>query len=357
MIVLLMSFLMPPLDFPILPAHEPGQIVDVGATARIELVLLVVWAVFSFIGLVMGIVVKFRKAAVRRFCEENTDIAHIYHNGRWHNGVREKLIVRRIDGYRPHKFRLGVYALSGRKELGMYLERHLSKGNRFVRLAPLRIDVSSGNGYFLLMDDDRCRLLEIPEYNRIDKNIFEAAIEQCIWNEEFIGEQDIYILLRKERYGMNLTFREATREDCVLILSFIKELAEYEKMADEVVATPQLLEEWIFDKQTAEAFFPMIDGKEVGFAVYCKNFSTFLGRAGMYLEDIYVQPEYRGQGIGKAALMHLMEIAKQRGYGRMEWVCLDWNTPSIEFYLKLGAEQLSEWTTYRLTRDDFERLT
>ena len=157
--------------------------------------------------------------------------------------------------------------------------------------------------------------------------------------------------------NVNLTFREATRDDCALILYFIKAIAQYEKLEDSVVATTEILEEWIFDKQSAWVIFPMVDGKEVGYAVYCQSFSTFLGRAGMYLEDIYVMPEYRGQGIGKALFVHLVEIAKQRGYGRMEWVCLDWNTPSIEFYIKLGAEQLNEWTTYRLTREDMENIT
>ena len=157
--------------------------------------------------------------------------------------------------------------------------------------------------------------------------------------------------------SVKLTFREATRDDCALILDFIKAIARYEKLEDEVVATTEVLEEWIFDKQTAWVVFPMVDGKEVGYAVYCRNFSTFLGRAGMYLEDIFVLPEYRGQGIGKALFVELVEIAKQRGYGRMEWVCLDWNTPSIEFYKKLGAEQLNEWTTYRLTREGLENIT
>ena len=154
-----------------------------------------------------------------------------------------------------------------------------------------------------------------------------------------------------------LTFRQATREDCPLILHFIKALAEYEKMLDEVVATEALLEEWIFDKQSAWVIFAVLDGKEVGFAVYCKNFSTFVGRAGMYLEDIYIVPEHRGKGIGKALFVKLIDIAKRDGFGRMEWTCLDWNTPSIEFYMKLGAEQMNEWTTYRLTRDDFNKIT
>jgi len=155
---------------------------------------------------------------------------------------------------------------------------------------------------------------------------------------------------------MNLTFREATREDATLVLDFIKQLAEYEKMSDDVVATAETLEEWIFDKQAAEVIFALVDGAEVGFAVYCKNFSTFVGRAGLYLEDLYVQPKYRGQGIGKAMLARLVEIAKERGYGRMEWVCLDWNKPSIDFYLKLGAVPLDEWTTYRLTQEGLENF-
>ena len=144
------------------------------------------------------------------------------------------------------------------------------------------------------------------------------------------------------------TFRQAQRCDCALILDFIKGIARYEKLEDKVIATAELLEEWIFDKQSAWVIFPIVDGKEVGFAVFCQNFSTFMGRAGMYLEDIYIMPGYRGQGIGKALFMHLVEIAERRGYGRMEWQCLDWNTPSIEFYKKLGAEQMSEWTTYRM---------
>ena len=141
-----------------------------------------------------------------------------------------------------------------------------------------------------------------------------------------------------------LCFRLANRSDTALILRFIKELADYEKMADEVVANEQLLEEWIFDKQKAEVIFAVADGKEVGFALFFHNFSTFLGRAGIYLEDLYVKPEYRGKGYGKSILKKLASIAVERGCGRLEWWCLDWNKPSIDFYLSLGAEPMSDWT-------------
>lgn len=147
----------------------------------------------------------------------------------------------------------------------------------------------------------------------------------------------------------NRTFRFAKREDTALILEFIKALAEYEHMLDEVVATEALLEEWIFDKQKAEVLFVLESGKEVGFALFFHNFSTFLGRAGIYLEDLFVKPDHRGNGHGKALLKKLASIAEERGCGRLEWCCLDWNKPSIDFYLSLDAEPLSDWTTYRLT--------
>jgi len=155
---------------------------------------------------------------------------------------------------------------------------------------------------------------------------------------------------------MSLTFRFATKEDSALVLKFIRELAVYEKMENEVVATEATIEEWIFDKEAAQVFFALWDGVEVGFAVFCRNFSTFVGRAGLYLEDVYIQPEYRGRGIGNAILKKLAQIAVERGYGRMEWQCLDWNTPSIEFYLKLGAVQMSGWTTYRLAGESLQKM-
>ena len=154
----------------------------------------------------------------------------------------------------------------------------------------------------------------------------------------------------------NLTFRNAERKDTALILRFIKELAEYEKMSDQVVAHEAKLKEWIFDKQKAEVIFALEDGKEVGCALFFHNFSTFLGRAGIYLEDLYVKPEYRGKGYGKAILKRLASIAAERGCGRLEWWCLDWNKPSIDFYTSLGAEPMSDWTVYRITGDTLKQL-
>ena len=155
---------------------------------------------------------------------------------------------------------------------------------------------------------------------------------------------------------MNVTFRTARREDTPLLLSFINELASYENMLDQVVATEELLGVWLFDQQRAEAFFAVKDGLEIGFALFFYNFSTFLGRAGIYLEDLYVKPEHRGQGIGKAIFRELANIALQRKCGRLEWACLDWNKPSIAFYLALGAQVMDEWTVYRLSGDSLNRL-
>lgn len=153
-----------------------------------------------------------------------------------------------------------------------------------------------------------------------------------------------------------LSFRFAKEQDCSLILLFIRELAAYEKMSDEVVATEALLKEWLFEKKLAEVVFACIDGREIGFALFFHNFSTFVGRAGLYLEDLYVLPEYRGRGAGKALLKKLAAIAKERGCGRMEWVCLDWNRPSIDFYLSLGAVPMDDWTIYRVAGSRLDDL-
>ena len=136
----------------------------------------------------------------------------------------------------------------------------------------------------------------------------------------------------------------------------IQALAEYEKMSDEVVATEDMLREWIFEKKKAEVLLVSEERVEVGFALFFHSFSTFLGRAGIYLEDLFVLPEYRGRGYGKALLKRLAEITEERGCGRLEWACLDWNKPSIEFYMSLGAKPMDIWTTYRLTGDTLKKM-
>lgn len=151
-----------------------------------------------------------------------------------------------------------------------------------------------------------------------------------------------------------IMFRYAERRDVPEILRLIVELAEYEKLEDQVIATEEILEEWLFEKKKAEVLLPVLDGEIIGYALFFHNFSTFLGRAGIYLEDLYIRPEYRGNGYGKAALQHLAGIALERGCGRLEWSCLDWNQPSIDFYLSLGAEPQKGWTVYRLTGDTLE---
>ena len=153
-----------------------------------------------------------------------------------------------------------------------------------------------------------------------------------------------------------ISFKFAKKEDTGLILDFIKKLAEYEKLLDEVVATEDLFKEWIFEKEKAEVIFPLYDGKEVGFALFFHNFSTFLGRSGIYLEDLFVLGEYRNKGLGKATLKQLAKITVERGCGRLEWSCLDWNKPSIDFYLSLKAVPMEGWSVYRLTGESLKSL-
>ncbi|MBQ0072245.1 MAG: GNAT family N-acetyltransferase [Spirochaetales bacterium] len=153
-----------------------------------------------------------------------------------------------------------------------------------------------------------------------------------------------------------MEFRFANEKDIPLILSFVKELASYEKMEEEVQATEELYQEWIFEKKKAEVLFVLEEEKEVGFALFFHNFSTWVGKAGLYLEDLYVRPEYRKKGYGKGLLKKLASIAIERGCGRFEWWCLDWNQPSIDFYLSLGAEPMKEWTTYRVSGENLEKL-
>lgn len=156
---------------------------------------------------------------------------------------------------------------------------------------------------------------------------------------------------------MGIIYRKASEKDVGTILAFIKALAEYEHMENDVVATEELLTEWIFEKGKANVVIAEEDGVPAGFALYFYNFSTFLGRAGIYLEDLFVKPEFRGRGYGKGLITKLAEIALDEGCGRLEWSCLDWNTPSIDFYKSIGAVPMDEWTVYRLTVPEMKSLT
>lgn len=146
-----------------------------------------------------------------------------------------------------------------------------------------------------------------------------------------------------------MTVRQAVETDTALILRFIKELADYEGLLHEVVATKDILHQSLFIDKAAEVVIAEEDGKPIGFALFFHNFSTFLGKAGIYLEDLYITPEARGKGYGKRMLAYLANLAKQRGCGRLEWWCLDENTPSVEFYKRLGAEAMEDWTVYRVS--------
>ncbi|MDR3247903.1 MAG: GNAT family N-acetyltransferase [Treponema sp.] len=147
------------------------------------------------------------------------------------------------------------------------------------------------------------------------------------------------------------TFRLAEPQDSALILEFVRDLAEYEKLLDAVKATEEGFKKYIFDEKKAEVIIAEYDEKPAGFALYFHTFSTFVGRPGIYLEDLFVKPEYRGKGLGKTLLTFLAKIAVDRNCGRLEWACLDWNEPSIQFYKSQGANPLSEWTTYRVSGD------
>jgi len=150
--------------------------------------------------------------------------------------------------------------------------------------------------------------------------------------------------------------RFATEKDVPIILGFIKELAEYENMSKDVVATEELLIKNIFHEKLAQVIIAEFDKEAVGFALFFNNFSTFLGKGGIYLEDLYVKPSMRNKGVGKTLLKYLANLTLEKGYGRLEWSCLDWNEPSIAFYKERGAIPMDEWTIYRVTGENLKTL-
>lgn len=154
----------------------------------------------------------------------------------------------------------------------------------------------------------------------------------------------------------NITFKIAERNDSPLILEYIKKLADYEHRLDEVIASESDIEKCIFDEKQAEVIFALLEGEVIGFALYFLSFSTYIGNVNMHLEDLFIEPEYRGNGYGKALLKELGRIALERDYGRMEWTCLSWNKPSIDFYLKIGAE-LKDWKLFHFKGESLEKFT
>ncbi|MCL1803923.1 MAG: GNAT family N-acetyltransferase [Eubacteriaceae bacterium] len=156
--------------------------------------------------------------------------------------------------------------------------------------------------------------------------------------------------------SQNIEIRSATRDDSALILSFVKGLAHHVHLQQYVVSTEDMIEDCIFNKKAAEVIFASLDGVDAGFAVFYQTFSTFLGKAGLYLEDLYVLPDYRGKGIGTELLRSLAQISVERGYCRIEWCVLDWNSGSIEFYKSLGAEAVDGCTIYQMSGEAIDSL-
>lgn len=154
----------------------------------------------------------------------------------------------------------------------------------------------------------------------------------------------------------DITFRKAVRDDLPLIYSFIKELAEYQHLEDQMIATEESLEKLLFEENRADVIFCVYKDVEIGFAVYYRIFSTLLAKCGIHLEDLYVKPEYRRHGFGRAILRKLAQITRDQGFERLEWCCLNWNKNSIAFYLSIGATPMDEWTTYRLSGDALKKV-
>ena len=157
-------------------------------------------------------------------------------------------------------------------------------------------------------------------------------------------------------YKVTMKIKEITQTDIPTLLELIKDLAKYEQLLNQVSANEDLLTQWIINEKKANALLLEYNHTIVGFVLYFNNFSTFLGKPGIYLEDLYIKEDYRNKGFGKQVFKYLANECIQKGYGRLEWSVLDWNEPSIQFYQKLGAVPMSDWTTYRLTESELKKL-
>ncbi|WP_300754657.1 GNAT family N-acetyltransferase [uncultured Brachyspira sp.] len=159
-----------------------------------------------------------------------------------------------------------------------------------------------------------------------------------------------------DKINNNFSVRFASLNDIPTILKFIKELAAYEKLENEVTATEDILREWVFEKNKCEVLIALENNTEIGYALFFHNFSTFLGKAGIYLEDLYITPNYRGLGYGKRLLKEVAKIAVERGCERLDWQCLDWNKSSIDFYLSLNTIEMKGWISYRLSHEKLKEF-
>lgn len=223
--------------------------------------------------------------------------------------------------------------------------------NRY--LTPKGKHTSLKTGFGFPATNISCYLKETT--NELSQPYFPKRVDFSTITDEDIKKTET--ILTNSRQGFMLEIKAATIDDVPLIFSFIKKLAEYEKLSHEVVATEDGLREVLFGAHRyAETVIAYSNNEPVGFALFFHNFSTFVGKPGIYLEDLFVDPIHRGKGYGKALLAFLAKLASERNCGRLEWAVLDWNQPSIEFYESLGAKPMREWTVYRLTGEALESL-
>jgi len=162
--------------------------------------------------------------------------------------------------------------------------------------------------------------------------------------------------MKKIKIDDHIILRSAKKRDTKLIINFIRELAEYEHLLNMVEVEEIKLQKYIFKEKMVEVIIAEYDDKPAGFALFFNNFSTFLGKPGIYIEDLFVKPEFRGKGLGKHLLTYLAKLVKERNYGRLEWACLNWNEPSIKFYKSQGAKPMDEWTVYRVSGENLAML-
>ena len=199
--------------------------------------------------------------------------------------------------------------------------------------------------------------LELLTGDKLDDFTHQKSIQKIRESYRVSAEEKEYLKSLKNRKNNKITFRYAVRDDIPLIYDFIKKLADYEKVPEAVTATETLLDEWLFEKQRAEVVFAVLDGKEIGFSFFYQTMPAYIGKGGIYIDDLFIDARYRGRGYGRLLLKRMAEIALERGCGRMEWCCLKWNESSMNFYRSMGAIPLDECTILRMPENRLKELT